>query len=227
MEIKRALSALVDEIPAVGEREGWERIERMLYTKPRHSIINMKWRTGLASAAVVVALLFAIVRIPAVNAWRWKVLFGARNLRGVAWQTGASLDSILSTPYGAFAVGPESSEWSLQAVSLELSDGVTCSVALRYKGKTGAVFTLRETPSVGESATPAYDPQDPSQFLLKVGNSNVAIFLPGSGFVSASWVTRGLKVEIWGSGDLPALVRLIEDLVLYPPEPPPGKPSTT
>ncbi|MEX0975394.1 MAG: hypothetical protein WD024_08640 [Bacillota bacterium] len=225
--IKQALSTLVDEMPTAGKSEGWERIERTLYPRTKGSSSASRWRIALASVALVAALIFGLSRIPEVNAWGWRLLFASRDLREIAWEPGAGLDSILGTPLRVLVVDPSSSEWALQAISLDLRDDVGTVVALRYKDVTGAVFTLRETPAAGNSETPNFDAQDPSQFLLKVGRSNVAFFLPGPGLVSASWVTDGLQVEVWGSGGIQTLVKFIESLVPYPPQSQPGKSSTT
>ena len=223
--VRRALSALVDEMPVVGKSEGWERIERTLYQKTKASHMAPCWRVALVSVALVVALIFGFSRIPQVNAWGWKVLFASRNLR-VEWQADVGLDSISAVSFGVLVADPSSPEWTLLATSLDLRNGVDSVVALQYKDVTGAVFTLRETPAGGKYGVINYDPQDPGQVLFKVGRSNVAFHLPTAGLVSASWITNGLQVEIWGSGRIETLLRLIESLVLYPPHPEPGKPST-
>ncbi len=180
----------------------------------------------MISVATFVALILGLSRIPVVNAWRWRLLYASRDLREIAWQPVDGLDSMLDTPFRALIVDPDSSEWALQAISLDLHDDAGTIVALQYEDKAGAVFTLRETPAVGESETPQYDAQNPNQFLLKVGRANVVVFFPGPGLISASWVTNGLLVEVWGNGGAQTLVRLIESLVPFPPQPQPSRSST-
>jgi len=214
--IRRALSAFVDEMPVAGKSEGWEQIERTLYARTKRSGLVPRWRVALISVALVAALILGISRIPQVSAWGWRVLFASRNLR-VEWQPDADLDSISGVSFGVLVADPSSSRWTLLATSVDLRNGVDSVVALQYKDVTGAVFTLSETPAAGKYGVINYDPQDPNQFLLKVGRSNVAFHLPTAGLVSASWITNGIQVEIWGSGRIDALLRLIESLIPYPP----------
>ena len=213
--IKHALATLIDGIPTVGKSEGWERIERRLYGKAKNPSGALRWRTAAVTVAVAAALILGLMRVPEVKAWTWRAVYASRDLGGTRWLPGAGLETIADVPFEILVVDPALPGWTLQGSSVDIRNGVDGVVGLRYKDTTGTVFTLRETRAVGLAEAPDYDEQDPNQFLLKVGRSNVAFFFPGSGFVRASWVTDGLSVEIWSSGEIQALVRLIESLVPY------------
>lgn len=213
--IKCALSALADGAPTVGKSEGWNRIQGALYPRPTYSRFTSRWRIVLVSLVAVVVIAFGLVRIPTVNSWSWRVVFASRDSWGLSWQVGGKLESIKDFPFVPLVVAPEAPDWTLQATAVDVREGAESVIALRYRHAEGAVFTLRETPFKGTSMTPNYDARDPRQFLLKVGNSNVAFFLPSAELSSASWAQNGLHIEIWGYGGVQELMRLIEELVPY------------
>lgn len=218
--IRSALSDLIDEMPTLGKAEGWERIERTLYSSAARPTWFSRWRLAVSVTAVAL-LTVGLLRISQVSAWgrrsgESRGYGGSTEIAGFPAGSPVGLDRLAVLHFVVLVASPDSGDWVLQRAAVDLPEGTAGVAALQYKDATGAAIALRERPLTDSpGGTILYDPRDPGLFTLKVRNVNVTFLVRQPDFTSASWVEDGLRIELWGSGGVQAAVRLIESLVPY------------